>query len=144
MSFLFINNTSKRLHGVGTPVAPKQSGAQVKPTIVSLKPGINKVDKDQWDEAKKQKMVQVLIDESVLVEVATVDDFKNLEPDSAKKMIDGIVDDKLLVDWAKSDRRKTVQKMLKERLEELSKVEPGTVPPERVTGGGKTGANKDA
>lgn len=137
----FVHNTQKRLFGVNQPPTKGQHGAQVTAPLLKLIPGINKVDADHWKQAKEQKMVGMLITEGHLVEMGSADDFRALAPDEATALIKGINDKKTLEEWLKVDKRKAVAKALSDRLEALDEQEPGTVRPEKVTGGGK-GDNK--
>lgn len=128
--FIFIHNTSKRLHGIGKSQPPEQKGALVQPAVISLVPGLNKVDFINWEEAKKQKMVGLLLNEDILREMSTAEDFKYLIPDEAKRLIELVNDSKMLEEWQKEDPRKEVQKALAARIEFLDRPEPGSVKPD--------------
>ena len=128
--FIFIQNTSKRLHGIGKPQPSDQKGALVQASSINLVPGLNKVDFTAWEDAKKQKMVLLLITEDILRELQSADDFRFLMPDDAKKLIDLSNDQKMLEEWLVDDKRKEVQKALTARIEFLERPEPGSVKPD--------------
>lgn len=135
--FLFVENTSRQLHGIPKALSKaeqRSAGALIQPISINLTPGLNKVSTEAWEEAKKQKMVELHIKEGTFREYGGVKNFSDTNPEQARNLISLCLDVKLLEEWRRLDNRGLITKAIDVRLAALRVQEPGTVKPDEVKG----------
>lgn len=131
---ILIENTTAQLHGIGRPHGDKKEGAIVSSSLVTLKPGLNKVNAEDWKLAKSQVMVQKQLDEGNFKELKETEAMTKLSPTESEKYIELLIDTKILREWQSVEKRQKIQRMLTARIAELDEVEPGTVKPDLKAG----------
>lgn len=93
-----------------------------KDTLLKLLPGPNTIDEKTWQEALKNKMFKVYVDEG-LIEVLDegADSFDNLSAYKAKKVISQLCDTVKLEDLA-SSKKKYVRDAAEARLKQINSM----------------------
>ena len=94
--------------------------------FVMLKPGVNELDKSDWDEFKVHSVIVDLIKSGELEELEVQlkeeekkTDLSKMNPSIASKLIKDTFDRDLLKSWLESEKRSPVVKSLKAQLEKL-------------------------
>lgn len=102
---MLIINTQPRLYNIAN--------------LCDLKPGANEVDAAVWSEAKKIRVVQILVDTGVLVE-QSITTLKDAKPEDAIKLVKETLDTALLGKWLDAETRRRVKDAINEQLAMLA------------------------
>lgn len=106
---IVINHEERLLH----PVA----GAQV----LTWMPGVNRVERRDWDALKNEKFVTYRLDDQTLEFVDDdVPDLTYMPPRRALALIRKTVDRRLLREWEQDEKRPSVQKALDDQLHKVA------------------------
>lgn len=122
---VLIHNTTGRLFTAAlfTPIDPARPGASSKNFI--LPPGVHPVSATQWEKAKGEKMIGLLIDDGQLEEVHAKS-LGELNEKKACDLVDLVTSPKLLADWNWSEKRPRVKAQL---LAQIGKITPSKSKP---------------
>ena len=139
--FTLVENTTARPFGLSTsaPVVPgeKPGEAEVRGVVpidwdqcITLKPGINRVDTEKWEAAKKQKMVAKHMKGDkkggpAFVEHTDVENLADLPENDALRLIPKTFDRELLGDWLETDNRESVHDALTMQIDLYEKTLKG-------------------
>ncbi len=123
---VLVKNATASLHSLTVP-QDSLPGEERKKTLVhqahKLLPGVNIVDAELWEAAKKQKMTELHIKEGHLVELGSKE--LQAQPEkTAVKLVKETVDTAALETWASKDKRSSVKKAIKEQLEKVGPTKP--------------------
>ena len=117
---MFIHNKDKRVVGLALSVASKLKHPNV--DHLALKPGVNEVDQELWDEVKGTKVAQHLV-KSGKLEVMGGGKAKaslaELTAEEALELVSQTLDRDLLNGFAEEEKRKPVLKAIKDQLEKV-------------------------
>jgi hypothetical protein len=129
--FVLIENTTAKLHGIGLPPpgqartedgkAKEFTGIVAVDPKVKLLPGINKVNPQDWEDAKSQRMVQASIKAGVFREHLDAKSLSEIPQSDANRLIPGTFDRKLLQEWKDTDEREEVQKLIAAQFDLLKR-----------------------
>jgi hypothetical protein len=104
-----VKNNEERLHSIAN--------------FCQLSPGVNQVPAAAWEEAKKIRLVQWMLEEGVLEEETTTadDSLKSLKPAEAKRLIKETFDVLLLGRWFDKEERPAIRDAVTAQLELIEK-----------------------
>lgn len=127
MAKIIVRNNQSRIHQIGMP-----GGVGVPP--VTLLPGINEVEEDQWAKCMEIPMIRDFYTKprkdddgdplkpllEVLSAKASADPFKDARPGDAIKMIGELLDVKRLRELAETETRPAVQQAIQKQLAKIN------------------------
>jgi hypothetical protein len=117
MSKIAVLNTEARLRQVSYGYhAPPGDNVGLHAMYFDLKPGLNVIDVEKWEQAKAQSMTQILISHGILKEGPMLADgvnpFADLSPRQAAKAILETLDPQLLERAARIEQREPIAEVL--------------------------------
>ena len=86
---------------------------------VTLVPGANTIDSDQWKEFSANPLMKKLIDDEEIVGHVEAQSTKDLSVPEATKLVKDTFSPELLLEWAEADERKGVQEAIIAQMDTL-------------------------
>jgi len=120
--FVQVENTSARIHGIGHMQPKGARGVHVGVSF-NLVPGINKVPRSLWEEAKSHRMVALHLNEGTFVEGKNKPLSREVEG-KAVNIVKKTFTMKLLREFARQDKRARVVKAIQDQMKLLTDTDP--------------------
>lgn len=116
-----ILNNEARVHTIGYGYARTAGGAGKKAMTIRLLPGLNEVNAQAWEEAKKLKVVAWHVKKGNFQEVVTkAAGLRGMSSDDAIDLIGKTLDRELLRKWKSEETREAVITALELQIDEVS------------------------